>query len=380
MRNVFFLTVIVFLSGLIFNVQGEPLKIGEVFPIEKLPVTSINSDNKIVIFIPSLTEECDYASMLTQSFYYYFDQKFAFENPLKSPNIQIILVVNDKQNEANSVQNIIGKMDVVYDETAKIFNEFGIVKPTDKNVASTVVLLDSANKIALVDKNYRSQGEHLKPLENKLKQLNGIYQKPTKPANQKELKVGDKAPDFQIKSNQKLSDLNGEVVLLSFYPAAFSGILPKRLTFKSFELWQKQDLMEYYKIDKSNKSSIDIKIVEIPKSYFNLDSSLMSCATQIDKLDKIKLENKEAVRVAISSSTVPILEEWEEVLGTENIIYANDNDYSVSLKYGSFNPNGYNNRVSVIIDRKGRIAFIDKDFGINSEKVLNAKLENLLSR
>ncbi len=353
MKKIFYLLIFTVLVSLSNNIEAKTLEIGKEFAVEKLPVTSIKSDNKIVVFIPSLTEYCEYASMLTQSFYYYFDQKLAFENSLKSPNIQIILVVNDKQNEARSVQNIIGKMDVVYDETGKHFDGFGISKSINKNSNSIVVLLDSANKIALIDKNYRSQGEHLKPLENKLRFLNGIYQTPPQ-SNQKELKIGDKAPNFQIKSNQKLSDLRGEVVLLSFYPAAFSGILPKKINSELPQSWK-----------------IDLKIPE---------SDLMSCATQIDKINLVFPKTEEVIRVVISGSTEPILEKWQEVLGTENITYANDADYSVSLKYGSYNSSGYNNRVSIIIDRKGRIAYIDKNFGINSEKVLNEKLENILSR
>ena len=52
-------------------------------------------------------------------------------------------------------------------------------------------LLDSANRIALIDRNYRSQGEHLKPLENKLKELNGIKIKVSGNSKTKAVKIGD---------------------------------------------------------------------------------------------------------------------------------------------------------------------------------------------
>lgn len=349
MKRIIFL--VLFVSILSFSVLAKPLEIGQTFPLEKLTKETIQADNKIIVFIPSLTEDCEYASMLTQSFYYYFDQKLAFEKLPKSPTVKIFLVVGDKIDAAKSTQNILGKMNVVYDEKGEYFNSFEVAQPSFKNADSTVVLLDSNNKIALIDKNYRSQGEHLKPLENKLKELNGIKVKVSANAKIKELKVGDIAPDFQINETQKLSNLRGKVVLISFYPAAFSGVLPK---------------------------PINLSLLSKPALVVS-DKDLMSCAIQIKDLD-FKLPTEEAKRIVISSSTNPILFNWEKALNTENIIYANDADYSTSLKYGSYNPNGYNNRVSVIIDRKGKIAYIDKSFEAKDEEILNKKLDQLLKK
>jgi peroxiredoxin len=344
MRKILNLMILGFLFSLSLMVQAQTLVVGQKFPLEKLTKENGRTDNTIVVFIPSLSEDCAYASMLTQSFYYYFDQKLAFENLPKTPSTRIFLVVRDKIDAARSTQNIIGRMNLIYDEKGEYSEAFGVSQPGSKNADSTVFLLDSANIIALIDSQYRSQGEHLKPLENKLKELNGIKQKVSARPRQKELKVGDIAPDFQINEKQKLSDLRGQVVLISFYPAAFSGVLPK--------LNQTKEANE----------SEDLAI---------------TCAVQIEKLD-FKLPKNEAKRIVISSSTNSILSNWQKVLKTQNITYANDADYSTSLKYLSYNPNGYNDRVSVIIDRKGKIAFIDKSFAIQDEKILNAKLDELL--
>lgn len=347
MKKIFVFTILVAFFSL--AIQANTLEVGQKFPLEKLTKEKTPADNTIIVFIPSLTEDCEYASMLTQSFYYYFDQKLAFEKLPKSPATKIFVVVRDKIDAARSTQNIIGKMNVIYDEKGENFNAFEVAQPNSKNADSTVVLLDSADTIALIDKNYRAQGEHLKPLENRLKELNGIKTKTS--SNQKELKVGDTAPDFQISETQKLSDLRGKVVLLSFYPAAFSGILPK---------------------------PINLSLLANPTSIIS-DKDLMSCAIQIEKLD-FTLPNEEAKRIVISSSTNSILYNWQQVLKTQNIIYANDADYSTSLKYGSYNPNGYNNRVSVIVDREGRIAYIDKSFESKDEEILNAKLNEVLKK
>ena len=105
----------------------------------------------------------------------------------------------------------------------------------------------------------------------------------------------------------------------------------------------------------------------------------MSCAIQIKDLD-FKLPTEEAKRIVISSSSNSILFNWQKALNTENIIFANDADYLTSLKYGSYNPNGYNNRVSVIINRKGKIAYIDKSFENKDERILNIKLDEILKK
>jgi len=324
------------------EIRAEKFEVGARFPVDKLSEKKKPSDNTIVVFMPSLTSDCDYASMLTQSFYYYFDRRMAFEGLRKSPETRIFLVVHDKMDLARSAQNIFGGMNVIYDDKGELFASFGVKAPAEKNAASTVILLDADERVAHVDENYRAQGEHLKPLENKLKELNGIYEKVRLPAAPKELKVGDPAPDFQVNKKERLSNLRGQVVLLSFYPAAFSGTLPKP--------------------------------VQAPIIVSDLS---MSCSLQIDRIELNVKSKKEAKRIVISSSTDSLLNEWRRLLRTQTLEYTNDPDYSIASKYFSYNPNGYNNRVSVIIDRKGRIAYIDKDFVVNDEVILNAKIDEL---
>ncbi|MBX7173235.1 MAG: peroxiredoxin family protein [Pyrinomonadaceae bacterium] len=351
MKRLFSLLIFVFFSA--FAVNADSLEVGQKFPLEKITTENTPTDNTIIVFIPSLTEDCEYASMLTQSFYYYFDRQLAFDNLPKLPKTKIFFIVRDKVNAAQSMQNIFGKMNVIYDEGGKYFDTFGIPKPSSKNADSTVVLLDSSNTITLIDNKYRAQGEHLKPLENKLKELNGIGSNVKIKADIKELKVGETAPDFSINESQKLSDLRGKVVLISFYPAAFSGQILK-------------------------KNDLGLLLNSPSSSPFSIQST--SCFIQIDLLDKKSLAKEEAKKILISNSTQAILYNWQRLLNTRNIIYANDPDYSISLKYNSFNPNGYNNRVTVIVDRKGKIAFIDKSFENKDEKIINAKLNEMLMK
>jgi peroxiredoxin len=365
-----------------WEVRAEKLAIGATFDITKLSSVKKTADNTIIAFVPSLTYDCDYASMLTQSFYYYFDRGMAFEGLKKSPVTRIFLVVADKRNEARSHQNIIGGMEVVYDETGSIFSHFGLKAQADKNADSVVVLLDSKQKIALIDENYRAQGEHLKPLEGKLRRLNGIGTRLGNIPTPKSLKVGDRAVDFELSKDQWLSHFRGKVILLSFYPAAFSGTFPKPVEPKEMRAVA-QTAPEPKSVDLAVLRSLTEVLGRDEHRKFELqfDPGITSCSFQITALDIEKGANPDSVkRVVVSSSTPALLEQWRQALGTENIIYANDADYSISRRYFSYNLAGYNNRVSVIIDQKGRIAYIDDHFDANDDVLLNAKIEELVAK
>lgn len=364
-----FFAILLMFAGIVSETRASALKVGSEFDLQKLSGGDKIAGNTIVAFVPSLTYDCEYASMLTQSFFHYFDRKLAFDGSDKSPQTNIFLIVGDTKNESKSTQNILGKMTVIYDEDRELYKHYGVELPYAKNANSTVLLLDRDKKVVHLDPYYRAQGERLKPLENKLKELNGISTTlGSEPA--KKLKVGDKAPDFLIKDGQKLSDMRGEVVLVSFYPAAFSGTFPKPYVAEPVRTETGKDGEKF-----------SIEIVK-PGALTRIDDrSLMSCAFQLDALDiKPSKPGKTAKRVLVSSSTPTLLYEWGQALGTWNIIYTNDPDYSVSRQYFSYNPAGYNNRVSVIVDKKGKIAFIDESFEAADEAVIEKKISELLKK
>lgn len=375
------------------TVEASGLKVGAPFDIQKLVPNKKPADSTIVAFMPSLTYDCEYASMLTQSFYFYFDRQMAFEKSAKKPQVRIILVVRDSRNEAKSAQNIIGDMNVVYDEKGEMFSHFGIEDPYGKNANSTVVLLDSNEKIVHIDAGYRAQGERLKPLENKLKEITGVEMMVSAPPVQKSLKVGDTAPNFLVEGGQTLKDLRGRVVLISFYPAAFSGSFPR-----PYDAGPVEPLKPLKpKLDET--LSAPVKFTGVPAGFsvsegpgsiigpphsrpgILPDNFPISCSFQIDALDlKGTNEIKTARRILVSSSTRPLLEQWRNALRTESIVYANDPDYWISGQYASYNPAGYNNRVSVIVDQKGKIAYVDESFDAADEAVIERKINELLKK
>jgi peroxiredoxin len=353
-RWILLLVAVLSLAVLNATTNAQTLTVGQKFLLDRIAAERGPADNSLVVFMPSLTYDCEYASMLTQSFHYYFEQGLAFEGLGKQPKVRIYLIVGDKPNEQKSTQNRLEGMTVVFDEKGVLFSAFGLTLPKDKNADSRVLLLDSEDKIAFLDPGYRAQGEHLKPLEAKLRELSGIQSKLalTRPANS--LRVGDPAPDFLINANTRLSSLRGEVVLISFYPAAFSGLIPKPF----------------------DPSTITLTTATISPIKFE---QMMICSVQLDKLDKIKVQApREPKRIAVSSSTPSLLKKWSELLGTHHIVYANDPDYSIANAYFSYNPGGYCNRVSVIVDKKGKIAYIDESFDAADDEILNAKMAKLL--
>lgn len=373
----------VFVLLTVFTAQGihaQKLEIGARFDINRLSAGEKSADNTIVAFVPSLTADCDYASMLTQSFYYYFDRGMAFDLSKRSPKVNVFIVVRDSRNEAKSTQNIIGGMNVIYDSKGDLLSYFGANVAPGRNANSTVVLLDSKERIARIDENYRAQGEHLKPLENKLKELNGIAARINNNSAPKLLKVGDKAIDVQISKDQRLSDFRGNVILLSFYPAAFSGKFPRPIEIAPVE---KASSAPSNKLAIPNRPDTFTEVISSggPLPWLPGKMDLTSCSAQITALDFRRLVAPTSVkRIVVSSSTPSLLVQWRQALATTNIIYANDPDYSISKQYFSYNPAGYNNRVSVIIDQKGRIAYIDDSFEANDEAVLNAKIEELMAK
>jgi len=331
------------------SLQAQTIAVGSDFPLERLTRENTRADATVVAFIPSLSKECLYASMLTQGFYYYFDEGLAFERRETAPKIKMIIVVNDRPLPAGPSLNQLGKMSVIYDEKGDLFRSFGAKIPSGKNGDSTVVVLDKKGKVVFVDTEYHAQGEHLKPLEHKIKEITGF--RVVVPSNRTTaLKVGDNAADFQINYKERLSDLRGGVVLLTFYPAAFSGVFPASL-----------------------------EVIGSEGSYFIIDrSEAMSCSRQITSLDIAgDGSHKPPRRTAISGSTDELLQQWKLALLTTNIEYANDPDYAVAAMYGAIDPRGFNRRVSVIVDKQGRVAYIDTDYTFEDTDVIEKKIEEL---
>lgn len=332
---------------------------------------------KLVVFLPN---ESDYESMLDSAFSNYFLNQEAFQEPLedwqiekiyiKSPKLIVSTITKDNTSEVavklpESILSYLGPPPKSYlagdcelseevnaDNYAEFIKHLDLSFPKKANESATVFLLDQNNTIQWRDDDYQSQGEHLKPLERKIKALIGQPDAVAAFATpMKALRLGDKAPDFKINDTQKLSDFIGKTTLMTFYPAAFSGTLSER--------------------GGGCMMCCAVQIVSLADSEGISDLSPMIGSTP----GKIE-------RLAITSSTAPLLNAWESRLRTNGRMqFVNDPDYSIAQTYWSYDlDKGYNHRTVFIIDQKGKIAFIDWEYSREDSKIVKEALEAIAKR
>jgi peroxiredoxin len=129
------------------------------------------------------------------------------------------------------------------------------------------------------------------------------------------LKVGEMSPDFTLKDQHgkefKLSDFRGKRVLLSFHPLAWTKV----------------------------------------------------CALQMQSLEKNKdaFASLNTVSVGINVDPVPSKKAWAESLGIKDVRLLSDfwQHGAVAKLYGLFREkDGFSERANVIVDEKGKIAFV----------------------
>ncbi|MFV0329066.1 MAG: redoxin domain-containing protein [Dysgonomonas sp.] len=334
---------------------------------EKFPVSDINAElensghPKIVVFMPSVSDSTEYASMIVQAFKNYFVQKLAF-NPEDRSLADIDIILTGSNNELKYQSTVEGEASIqlallssagntksilmnlfdttgmyIKDTNDELLSKLNITPFGDYNDSSVLFLLDKDNNIVWRDNDYRGQGEHLKPLEYKIKELLGMTY--PRPVDNNNLKVGDQAPDIILKKG-----VNDGIRVLTFYPAAYSGVF-----------------------DVNNMA----RRISMERTF------MMSCAIQISSLDKIQLNNPSVRYYAISESTPEILNNWKAALGTHHIQYINDADYSIASAFGAYNPEGYCNRITVIIDKNDKIAYLDNDYKINKEAEIQKVIKGL---
>jgi len=327
---------------------------------------------KLVVLSPARS---DYDGMLRLAFNAYFRSRLAFaEGP--SPELRVIHV--DGNDDASSRFDPVMYLGTACrpargaEALAAIAEATGAPMPRADNADATVLLLDKDDVVRWRDDGYRAQGEHLKPLEAAVKSLLGRPDAVASASTESAPRIGEVAPDFPIAllpeamshrrrgdadpADARLSALRGKVVLITFYPAAFSGTLPT--------------------VDASPEETA---IAAIARER----QRMMSCALQIDELDALAPDaalKGDVVKIAISASTPELLSLWRRTLRTRDMHYVNDADYAIARRYGSFDAQaGYNLRKVFIVDREGKIAYIDEDYAPGDAPAIAAALASAKS-
>lgn len=75
----------------------------------------------------------------------------------------------------------------------------------------------------------------------------------------------------------------------------------------------------------------------------------------------------------VSKSNFYILSKWKNEMDLNNVKLVNDNTGEISMKYSSYNPLGYNKRTIFLIDKSGKISYIDWDYKVDDEDFILIK-------
>lgn len=331
---------------------------------------------KLIVLAPARS---DYDGMLKLAFREYFRKGDAFAHGALNTPIKVVHVTGARAEAAGFMgYHLDSDCAPATDPQAlaAIARETGVALPLADDSDATVLLLDRDGTLRWRDTAYRAQGEHLKPLEKAMKAMLGVPDAVAAAGGAMaesvaDPRVGDMAPDFEIPlppptgsldallaeraprpaKTVPLSSLRGKVVLLTFYPAAFSGTLPT--------------------VQGSVADRIDAERKETLRR-------MMSCSIQIDQLDKVSqgdFAKDDIVKLAVSASTPQLLDSWRRLLGTTDMRYVNDPDYAIAQRYGSYDAaTGYDLRKVFVIGRDGRIAYVDDDYGTGDGDAVQAAL------
>ena len=352
------------MAGCLINMgtSAKPLAIGESLPSSMICQDKDNIQQpdwqkslKLVVLLP---EQSDYEGMMRYAFDQYFKSQNAFSSPRHERNIQVIYI-NGSQPKNSISWPYQNDCEAISSQAAveKLSHLVGVLLPKTNQSDATVLLLDKQNIVRWRADDYHAQGERLKPLEKTIKALLGQPDPIAPNANtQKRPNIGDIAPDFALGNDQHLSDLRGKTVLVTFYPAAFSGIIPTAKPITS----------------EAAKTTLEAK-----------QRSMMMCSIQLTSLDAPastpnNVTDPHIIKLAISSAQPALLREWKNLLNTHDMNYISDIDYSISQQYGSYDAtHGYNQRTVFIINKAGKIAFVDDNYTIDDADTVQEALKTI---
>jgi alkyl hydroperoxide reductase subunit AhpC len=359
------------------NVGAE---IGSHFPVEDLNVLCkkelLEKDQDVLTLVFFLPNDSNYESMLDLAYLHYFQKMGAFADPSKIKPIRKIYIKgpaadkkapDDKADKPSAgprplFLEMLGPQKITLPSDCqlslptsnplqdKLVKQLGISFPKNDDAGASVFLVDQDHKIQWRDDDYQAQGEHLKPLERKIKSIFTVadplaaFEKPIKP-----LSIGDLAPDFTVDANTKLSDFRNKTTLVTFYPAAFSGTLK---TSGGCMMCCSAQIMSLASSEGISEFSSSIRFADEQEGKFPVE------------------------RLAITSSTPKLLEVWQETLRAgQQVRFVNDLDYSAAQAYSSYDhEKGYNRRTVFIVDHQGKIAFIDWDYTLEDAEIVKTAL------
>ena len=352
-----------FLAAFSFNASaGERgLSVGETSPNPELryynkdqrfyygnisTLYNYKEDNTLLVaFMPQISKENNYADVMISAFDRYFAEGLAFSGQYdweKNKSKLKILVIS--KNDESEIREYIEQKGIDFEMVSDInmdaANSFGISSWNSSGEGSAVYVIDKDNKIVYADNNYKGEGEKLRTVQKEIfAQLNVADLSAEIVLNDKILMPGDDAVDFSFSYVEngslfgsenkpaKLSDYIGKKnVIIAFYPAPFSmSCMMEARTFDSYA--EKQTITNIANSNIGSDEDVEILMV--------------------------------------SNSGTGVLKSWGDDLKLKNVKLISDGSGVISRTYSSYNPLGFNNRTLFIIDKSGKLSYIDWDYQVD---------------
>ncbi len=334
---------------------GETIPNPEIMPIMK-QTGGINiaaklqdykeGQNLLIAFMPTITDKNSYAKIMTDAFDTYFAKGLSFgayyNYYYPNPDLKILVVTGDDDQAVNEfIKDKDFDFAVTPDKNMNIANFFGIKDWNSNGDGSHVYIINKENKIVYANYDYKGEGEKLKTVQSNLYSLLNIKDNVTPFVENNPLMPGDQAKDFsfqyeaasmnevgKVNVSGKLSDFIGKKnVLIAFYPAAFS--ISCSMEAKTFDNYAYQQAMMEKVSNDGLKDNSDLEIL----------------------------------MVSVSNSS--ILSQWRKQMGLQNVKLVNDPTGEISMMYNSYNQFGYNKRTIFLVDKEGKISYINWDYQVN---------------
>ncbi|MCI0448186.1 MAG: redoxin domain-containing protein [Chlorobi bacterium] len=303
----------------------------------------------LIAFMPGVSNSNNYAKVMTTAFDTYFAEGLSFirgyDYSTMPSNLKVLVVAQNSEPELNDyLRRLDLDFDMVSDMNLDISNFFGINKWNSETDGSFVYIINRGNKITYASYNYKGEGEKLKSVQKELFTLYNIDENSFQPEFEYEpIMPGDEARDFdfeflytgppkaslKLTESGRLSDYFGKKnVLIAFYPAAFSYSCAAEVT--QFDTYAEEKMLQNV-VDNRLTETSDLEILMVSVSNFQ------------------------------------ILYKWNHEMELNNIKLVNDNTGEISMKYSSYNSLGYNKRTIFLIDKNGRVSYIDWDYNLDDE-------------
>jgi peroxiredoxin len=294
----------------------------------------------LIAVMPDITESNTAAKIILTGLNTYFSEGLSFKSFDKyrysKPDIKVLVVTANSKDDArkySSKYNL--SYEVIGDNKLDISNSLGVNRWNSGSDASFIYIADKNNKIIYARDDYRGEGEKLKDIQAKLFTCFDLKPDISNENYYSPLVQGDVARDFSFSvtglsenglEEYKLSDYLGKKnVLLAFYPAPFSYSCAYEV--KTFDTYAEEQLMK--RVKESGSNDLELLMVSVSNSY--------------------------------------ILSNWKKDMGLDNVKLVNDYNGSISMKYNSYNSFGYSNRTVFLINKEGKVEYINWNYDVNND-------------